>query len=170
MHLPILKYYLPSPLSLKLRLHISRLSLEKILLEAPSRDGLECLFYADASATNPHVVALIRLILTWLKGYLAKNPQAINFSLHEFSSSFSSEVLEALQLVPFGKTLTYQELASLIGNPKASRAVGSALNKNPFPLLIPCHRIVSKKDSLGGFAYPLHLKELLLSFEQTKIS
>ena len=165
MHLPILKYYIPSLLSLKLRLHISNLSVEKILLEAPSRDGIECLFYADTKATDPHLTKLIQLILSWLKNYLIKKPHAINFPLHNFPSPFSAQVLETLQQVPLGKTLTYQDLATLIGNPKAFRAVGSALNKNPFPLFIPCHRIISKKDALGGFAYPLHLKECLLNFE-----
>jgi methylated-DNA-[protein]-cysteine S-methyltransferase len=170
MHLPILKYYLPSPFSLKLRLHISQLSLAKTLLEISSRDGLECLFYADTVATDPHLTALIRLILTWIKNYLAKNPQPINFPLGKFSSPFSSEVLQALQQVPLGQTLSYKDLASLIDNPKASRAVGSTLHKNPFPLFIPCHRIINKNGSLGGFASPLHLKELLLKFEQSDSS
>ena len=75
MHSPILKYYLPSPLSLKLRLHISNLSLEKILLEAPLRDGLECLFYADTQATDPHLVGLSELLA----------PKEASFQL-EFSS------------------------------------------------------------------------------------
>ncbi|MEI8300155.1 MAG: methylated-DNA--[protein]-cysteine S-methyltransferase [Chlamydiota bacterium] len=165
MHLPILKYYLPSVFSLKLRLYISNLSVEKILLETPSRDGIECLFYANTLPTDPHLARLIQLILSWLKSYLMKKPHAINFPLHNFPSPFNAQVLQTLQQVPFGKTLTYQDLAILIENPKAFRAVGSALNKNPFPLFIPCHRIISKKDALGGFAYPLHLKELLLNFE-----
>jgi O-6-methylguanine DNA methyltransferase len=79
----------------------------------------------------------------------------------------TSEVLNTLQHTSFGEVMTYQQLASHIGRPKAVRAVGSALHRNPLPLLIPCHRIVSKKDGLGGFAYLLEIKEILLNFEKS---
>ena len=84
---------------------------------------------------------------------------------------FSRLVLEALSKVPFGQTLTYQQLASSAGRPKASRAAGSACGRNPFPLVIPCHRIVgSGGKSLGGFAFGLKIKRELLSFENSSYS
>ncbi|SHA14568.1 Methylated-DNA--protein-cysteine methyltransferase [Bathymodiolus thermophilus thioautotrophic gill symbiont] len=60
--------------------------------------------------------------------------------------------------VPAGTVITYGGLAKLIGNPKAFRAVGSAMNKNPFAPAIPCHRVVKSNGDLGGFAYDISLK------------
>lgn len=79
-------------------------------------------------------------------------------------SPFSKSVLEKLQKVPFGTTLCYQELAALAGSPKAARAVGTACKKNPFPLVIPCHRVLGKRD-LGGYFPGIALKRHLLAFE-----
>jgi len=167
MNLPILKYYLPASLSLKLRFYIKDLTLTHVRLEVATRDGLECLFYANTLAEDPSLLHLVCSILSWLQNYLKKTPHAIDFPLAPFSSIFMKQVLEELQKLPIGQTLYYQALAEKVGNPQAARAVGTALHKNPFPLLIPCHRIVSKRQGLGGFAYPLALKQLLLDFETT---
>ena len=75
-------------------------------------------------------------------------------------SSFSREVLEAIGEIPRGETRTYGEL---LGN-RYARAVGNVCNKNPFPLIIPCHRIVGAQD-IGGFAYGVAIKLKLLALE-----
>jgi len=80
--------------------------------------------------------------------------------------TFSRNVLLETMKVPCGETVNYQTIAERIGNCGAARAVGNALNRNPFPILIPCHRIVAKKIGIGGFAYPLEIKEMLLSHEK----
>ena len=66
-------------------------------------------------------------------------------------SPFSAQVLSLLRTVPFGEVQHYQWLAEKLGKPKASRAVGRALGGNPWPIIVPCHRIVSKAGTLGGF-------------------
>ncbi|WP_373531791.1 methylated-DNA--[protein]-cysteine S-methyltransferase [Vampirovibrio sp.] len=66
-------------------------------------------------------------------------------------SPFQNQVLEALRQVPYGETRSYQWLATACGNPKASRAMGGALGRNPLPLIIPCHRIITSAGGLGGF-------------------
>lgn len=79
--------------------------------------------------------------------------------------TFSDRALQALQQVPFGQTISYGGLAALLGQPKAARAIGNACNKNPFPLLIPCHRVIQANGKLGGFAMDLEIKRRLLEFE-----
>lgn len=80
---------------------------------------------------------------------------------------FQRRVLEACAKIPFGRTATYQELARRIGRPKAARAVGAALARNPVPLVIPCHRVVAADGSLGGFSAEqgVRLKRWLLELE-----
>ena len=79
--------------------------------------------------------------------------------------SFQQLVLGELQLVPYGATATYGGLADRIGRPRAARAVGGALNKNPVPIVVPCHRIVGASGSLVGYAGGLQRKEKLLALE-----
>ncbi|MDE1825352.1 MAG: MGMT family protein [Candidatus Micrarchaeota archaeon] len=68
-----------------------------------------------------------------------------------------------------GTTVSYKELASKSGRPRAFRAVGNIMNKNPLPLLIPCHRVVASNCKLGGYAYGTWAKRLLLAAEGTKL-
>ncbi len=82
-------------------------------------------------------------------------------------SSFQKRVYEAVKQIPEGEVRTYGWVAEQIGNPKACRAVGSALNKNPFPVVVPCHRVVAK-NGLGGFAKGLAAKKKLLRSEGYK--
>jgi methylated-DNA-[protein]-cysteine S-methyltransferase len=79
--------------------------------------------------------------------------------------SFQQLVLAELQLVPYGATATYGGLAERIGRPRAARAVGGALNKNPVPIVVPCHRIVGASGSLVGYGGGLERKEKLLALE-----
>jgi len=79
--------------------------------------------------------------------------------------SFQQLVLAELQRVPYGATATYGGLAKRIGKPQAARAVGGALNKNPVPIVVPCHRIVGSTGSLVGYAGGLERKRQLLALE-----
>ena len=73
-------------------------------------------------------------------------------------TEFQSECYEALKKVPKGKVITYAGLAREIGKPKAHRAVGNAMNKNPFAPKVPCHRVVKSNGELGGFADDINVK------------
>ena len=79
---------------------------------------------------------------------------------------FTQRVLTELQEVPFGQTISYKALAMKAKSPNAARAVGNACNKNPFPLIIPCHRVIEASGDLGGFEYGCEMKQKLLNFEQ----
>ena len=83
-------------------------------------------------------------------------------------TSFQKKVLRATMKIPYGKVSTYGKLAKTIGHPNSSRAVGSALSKNPFPLIVPCHRIVRADEKVGGFSAGsgMKLKKKLLEMEK----
>jgi methylated-DNA-[protein]-cysteine S-methyltransferase len=78
---------------------------------------------------------------------------------------FHEAVLHELARVPYGRTETYGSLAAKVGRPKAARAVGTVMNRNPIPIVLPCHRIVGANGSLTGYAGGLHVKRALLELE-----
>lgn len=80
-------------------------------------------------------------------------------------TEFQARVLEAVGDVPFGDRVSYGELARRIDRPRASRAVGSALGKNPVPIVVPCHRVVRSDGTLGGYTAGTGYKEQLLELE-----
>ncbi|WP_296113858.1 methylated-DNA--[protein]-cysteine S-methyltransferase [uncultured Anaerococcus sp.] len=80
-------------------------------------------------------------------------------------TDFEVKVFKALLKVPYGKTISYKDLAQMVGSPRAYRAVGTAVGKNPFLIIIPCHRVVKSDGSLGGFAYESEVKKELLKIE-----
>jgi methylated-DNA-[protein]-cysteine S-methyltransferase len=79
-------------------------------------------------------------------------------------TTFQKKVWIALTTIPKGEVRTYGELAKMIGSPGASRAIGNACNKNPLPIIIPCHRVVAS-NHIGGYRYGAELKKALLSLE-----
>jgi methylated-DNA-[protein]-cysteine S-methyltransferase len=81
------------------------------------------------------------------------------------TTAFSSRVLTELALVPYGRTATYGELAARSGRPKAARAVGMIMNRNPIPIVLPCHRIVGSSGDLVGYGGGIEIKEQLLRLE-----
>ncbi|MFT5171272.1 MAG: O-6-methylguanine DNA methyltransferase [Candidatus Marinamargulisbacteria bacterium] len=78
---------------------------------------------------------------------------------------FQLAVYKSLVAIPYGETRSYQEIAESIGSPKASRAVGTALAKNPFPLIFPCHRVIRTDGSIGQFQGGTALKKKLIERE-----
>ncbi|HCB97801.1 MAG TPA: hypothetical protein DEP78_06025 [Verrucomicrobiales bacterium] len=83
-------------------------------------------------------------------------------------TGFQQAVWRALMQIPYGATQTYGELALRIGNPDASRAVGTACGRNPVPVLVPCHRVVASGGKLGGFSAGLSWKRTLLNLEASR--
>lgn len=84
-------------------------------------------------------------------------------------SEFQRKVWEALREIPFGEKVTYGELAFRLGSPKAVRAVGAAVGRNPWSILTPCHRVVGANGSLTGFAGGLARKRWLLDYESCNL-
>ncbi len=82
-------------------------------------------------------------------------------------TEFQWRVYRVVLSIPRGSTLSYGEVAELAGSPRAARAVGNAMRRNPFPLIVPCHRVVRSDGSPGGYAGPRGMKERLLKMEGT---
>ena len=98
--------------------------------------------------------------------YLAGERRAFDFPIWTRGTAFQEKVWRALREIPYGETRTYGQLAQMIGNPKAARAVGMANNKNPIWIAIPCHRVVGADGDLVGYAGGLDMKRALLTLER----
>jgi methylated-DNA-[protein]-cysteine S-methyltransferase len=101
-----------------------------------------------------------------IKDYFDGKSVTFNLPLNPTGTPFQRAVWQALTEIPYGETRSYQDIAIAIGNPKAVRAVGGAVNKNPIMIVIPCHRVIGKDGSLVGFYGGLELKQRLLDLEK----
>ncbi|WP_461832828.1 methylated-DNA--[protein]-cysteine S-methyltransferase [Desulfothermus sp.] len=100
--------------------------------------------------------------------FIKKHDPPITLPLNwNIITPFQKNVFTTLiQHTKFGQSITYQRLAHLIGLENGQRAIGRALNKNPWPIVIPCHRVIKKNNYIGGFSSGKQVKKILLSHEQ----
>lgn len=105
---------------------------------------------------------------TQLIEYFEGKRKKFDLPLHAHGTIFQNKVWEALSEIPYGETRSYGEIAEFINNPKASRAVGLANNKNPFPIVVPCHRVIGSSGKLVGYASGLEIKKKLLQLERVE--
>mgnify|MGYP001546514346 CR=1 FL=1 len=119
-------------------------------------------FAADDVALDAKRTAAVRREIT---EYFAGDRERFTVKLSPSGTPFQQSVWAALQHIPFGATRSYGEIATELGNPGASRAVGRANATNPICLLIPCHRVIGAAGSLTGFAFGEDLKRRLLQHE-----
>ncbi len=101
-----------------------------------------------------------------IRDYFSGKKVDFNLPLNPIGTPFQRSVWQALTKIPYGQTRSYQDIAIAIGNIKAVRAVGGAVNKNPIMIMIPCHRVIGKDGSLVGFYGGLALKQRLLDLER----
>lgn len=117
---------------------------------------------AYCSATgNPHLEQLKEELSAYFAGSLTTFRTALNPE----GTDFQKRVWKALAQLPFGLTTSYGAIARSVGNPNASRAVGGANNRNPLPIVVPCHRVLGKDLSMVGYAGELWRKRWLLEHE-----
>lgn len=100
-----------------------------------------------------------------LGAYFSGELQSFSVPLDMRGTVFQLQVWEALLSVPYGESASYKDIAVKIGNPQAVRAVGGANNRNPVPVIVPCHRIIGAGGSLVGYAGGLVIKSRLLQLE-----
>jgi len=110
---------------------------------------------------------LIKKTNNQLNEYFAGKRKVFDIPLVLHGTDFQIKVWEALQTIPYGETYSYGQLAVLIKNPKACRAVGMANNRNPIPIIIPCHRVIGHNGNLVGYAGGLNIKQQLIDLEKT---
>ncbi|WP_391481136.1 bifunctional helix-turn-helix domain-containing protein/methylated-DNA--[protein]-cysteine S-methyltransferase [Nereida sp. NH-UV-3] len=118
----------------------------------------------------------------WPHAHFVENPTALekwvsaalnqsgDTSLHLMGAPFQIKVWEALLTIPSGHVTTYSEIAHAVGNPKAVRAVGTAVGRNPVSWLIPCHRALRKSGGLGGYHWGLPVKRAMLAYETARLT
>jgi methylated-DNA-[protein]-cysteine S-methyltransferase len=112
-------------------------------------------------AAEPFVLARAQL-----SDYFAGTSQEFTVPLKPSGTEFQMMVWAELLNIPFGKTISYGELARRIDNPKASRAVGLANGQNPISIIVPCHRVIGANGKLTGYGGGIPRKEFLLKLEQ----
>ena len=101
-----------------------------------------------------------------LKEYFQGERQTFQLPLAPKGTPFQQKVWNTLQTIPYGETWSYQQMAKVIGNPKACRAVGMANHRNPISIIIPCHRVIGSNGDLVGYASGLDMKRYLLNLEK----
>lgn len=112
----------------------------------------------------------LALVTKQLQRYFAGRCQRFDVPVDlQRLTPFQRRVLGATRRIPSGHVVSYGEIARRIGQPKASRAVGQALGRNPIPIVIPCHRVISGDGGLGGYTGGLHIKRRLLAIEGVEI-
>jgi methylated-DNA-[protein]-cysteine S-methyltransferase len=141
------------------------------LLLAGSKNGLQLVSFGAGNRTS-RVDPEWRLdnsvfaeVVDQLQSYFAGKRKNFDLALVLEGTDFQKRVWAALRKIPYGGTISYKELAEIIGSPKAVRAVGAANGANPIPIIIPCHRVIGNDGSLTGFGGGLQLKKQLLELE-----
>ena len=105
-----------------------------------------------------------------LKEYFKGKRTKFEIPLNPKGTEFMKNVWKELLKIPYGETRIYKKKNKKIGNSKASRAVGMANNKNPIPIIIPCHRVIGSNNKLVGYALGLDMKKYLLDLERKVVS
>ena len=145
------------------------------LLLAANNYGLRFLSFAASNrAVVPrpdwtHEKTPFRETIRQLQAYFHGELKEFDLALDLEGSEFQLRVWQSLRAIPFGKTISYGELAQRIGEPKAARAVGLANGANPIPIIVPCHRVIGSNGYLTGYGGGLSIKEKLLSFESGQL-
>lgn len=101
-----------------------------------------------------------------LNEYFTGERKSFTIKLSPTGTPFQQKVWCALRTIPYGKTVSYGDIAKAIGNPKASRAVGAANGQNPISIIVPCHRVIGSTGKLVGYGGGLPIKETLLKLEE----
>ena len=107
----------------------------------------------------------IKDIKKQLDEYFLGKRTIFNIKINPAGTDFQQLVWKELQNIPYGETKSYSEIAAAAGNKNVQRAVGNACNKNPIMIIIPCHRVISKNNNIGGYAYGRSIKQKLLNIE-----
>jgi methylated-DNA-[protein]-cysteine S-methyltransferase len=128
--------------------------------------GLVAVQFMDASESfSSKVPSELKNAMDQLTEYFEGKRSSFDLKLVPNGTEFQKKVWNQLQNIPFGKTISYQQMANQLGDPKVIRAAASANGKNPISIIIPCHRVIGSDGSLTGYAGGLHRKKWLLEHE-----
>jgi len=119
-----------------------------------------------SESLTPPRTPLLAECVHQLEAYFAGTLTAFDLPLHMEGTAFRMKVWQALRCIPYGETRSYGQLAAVIGQPGASRAVGGANHHNPISIIVPCHRVIGADGTLTGYGSGLDMKEWLLEHER----
>ncbi len=137
----------------------------QIIIKSSTR-GLRSLSISNTQKKNK-IDKELQGVVQQLRAYFERKRNTFDVQLDwNNTAEFDQSVWEYLLSIPYGKTVSYSQVANAIGNPKAVRAVGAANARNPIAIIVPCHRVIGKSGHLTGYAGGLDVKEKLLQLEK----
>ena len=132
-------------------------------------NGIAIISIVDKGEISKVIPSILQEAVTQLQDYFDGQRTHFDFQLNPSGTEFQQKVWKGLCEIPFGKTMSYLELAKQLGDVKAIRAVASANGKNPLWIVVPCHRVIGTDGSLTGYAGGLWRKKWLLEHENPSI-
>lgn len=134
-------------------------------------DITEIYFGKDKISNNIELkeTLLIKKTIYQLEEYFEGKRKSFDLPFEPKGTEFQKSVWNELLKIPYGETCSYGEIAKRIGNPKASRAIGMANNRNPISIIIPCHRVIGASGKLVGYGGGIDIKEKLLNLEKENL-
>ncbi len=109
--------------------------------------------------------AFFMTVIIQLNEYFAGNRQQFKLRLNPIGSEFQRQILMSVARIPFGETASYSDIARAVGKPKAVRSIASAMKKNTLPIILPCHRVVSRSGKPSGYNGGASAREWLMNLE-----
>lgn len=140
----------------------SPIGILEIICENGKLVSLKLVDYCEKSNVETN---FIKDIKKQLGEYFSGKRTTFDIKINPTGTDFQKMVWKELQNISYGETKSYSEIAAATGNKNAQRAVGNACNKNLIMIIIPCHRVVSKNNNIGGYAYGRSIKRKLLNIE-----
>lgn len=125
--------------------------------------------FTDQALTEISENVILQETENQLKKYFKGELKEFKISINPSGTEFQQSVWRELQLIPYGKTISYQGLANRLGDPKTIRATASANGQNPLAIIIPCHRVIGANGDMTGYAGGIHRKKKLLSLEGAEV-
>jgi methylated-DNA-[protein]-cysteine S-methyltransferase len=134
-------------------------------IKADEENIVSVLFLNDSIIETENTNAVIEICKVQLTEYFNGNRKEFDLPLKFSGTDFQTKVWRQLQTISFGKTISYLQMAKNLGDPKCIRAAGTANGKNPFAIVVPCHRVIGSNGDLIGYAGGLWRKQWLLEHE-----
>ncbi|RSL30522.1 methylated-DNA--[protein]-cysteine S-methyltransferase [Salibacterium salarium] len=119
----------------------------------------------DIAASMEQDFKKLQSVTEQLHEYFAGERKTFDIALDLYGTPFQRSAWQALKQIPYGETRSYKQIAEVIGSPKAVRAIGSANNKNPVSIIVPCHRVIGSNGKMVGYGSGIDKKEHLLKME-----
>ena len=134
---------------------------------AGTEDGIHSVnFVEEKSTSTPEIPSCLKECVEQLDEYFKGKRKEFSLKMKLGGTDFQKKVWRELMRIPFGKTVSYKDIAEAIGKKEATRAVGMANNRNPIGIIIPCHRVIGSDGKLVGYGGGLWRKEWLINHER----